>query len=192
VDLVLGKRDLEVAAGKREQDKHDAKKIRTAGNHLHSHAEFCLLANHSALLSNSELIRKCVASKNISSFFANVPSRGTSASSAAPASPPAAAAPAKSSLPMTPGERLQNANLPSTSKKRKNNEAADEVSTSKGVSKRRIQQLVDVFRVVDKRYAEQPCRRDHAAMTAEGGANLLSRSQKKWHHFRISRKGVSP
>jgi hypothetical protein len=41
---------------------------------------------------------------------------------------------------MTPGERerLQNANLPSTSKKRKNNEAADEVSTSKGVSKRRI------------------------------------------------------
>jgi hypothetical protein len=84
VDLVLGKRDLEVAAGKREQDEHDAKKIRTAGNHFHSHAEFCLLANHSALLSNSELIQKCVASKNISSFFAKVPSRGTSASSAAP------------------------------------------------------------------------------------------------------------
>ena len=46
------------------------------------------------------------------------------------------------------------------SKKRKNNEAADEVSTSKGVSKRRIQQLVDVLRVVDKRYAQS----SHAAM----------------------------
>ena len=34
-----------------------------------------------------------------------------------------------------------------------------------------------VFRVVDKRYAEPPCRRDHAAVTAGGGANFLNRSR---------------
>jgi hypothetical protein len=94
--------------------------------------------------------------------------RGTSASSAAPASPAAAAAPAKSALPMAPGERLQNTNLPyrshgfSVSREQRSGFNPNQF----GGSLVRSASRPLVFRVVDKRevcraaMSPRPCRRD--------------------------------